>query len=143
MLIDSRSRFANAAEFFGAAATAKIGQAIDLIAAPTDLGEGNPLHWVVQLGAAVTGGTSVEFQLVTADNAALSSNPVVLVSSGAVAVADLTLNRRVLAVQLPKANYKRYLGLRVVRVGTSTTGTVTSFITDHAPSWRAYPEGMN
>lgn len=143
MLIDSRARFANATNVFGTAATAKAGLTIDLRAAPTDLGEGTPLYFVIFGTTAAVGGTSIEFQLVTADNVALDSGPVVLLSTGAIAIAGITIGARLIAVALPKATYKRYLGLRVVRVGDSTAGAVTAFITDHVPSWRAYPEGMN
>lgn len=144
MLIDSRSRFANSADITGAAGTAKIGLAMDLGIAASDMGEGNNLFFVVQTDAAVVGSTSVEFQLVTADNVALTTNPVVILSTGAVAVASLTADKRIMAAALPKADYKHYLGLRIVRVGTNVTaGSVTAFLTDHAPSWRAYPEGMN
>jgi hypothetical protein len=143
MLIDTRTTFAWEEDFFGTAATAKLGEALDLTAHPTDMGEGYPLYLVVAITAAMVGGTSVAVNLVTADNAALSSNPVVLLSSATIAQASATAGVLALVVPLPKATYKRYLGITVTRVGTSTEGALSAFLTQDPPAWRPYPEGMN
>lgn len=73
----------------------------------------------VRVGTAFATGDSVEFQLVAADNAALSSNPVVLMSTGAIARANLTANTIVWETQLPQVIPKRYLGLKAVAVAAS------------------------
>jgi hypothetical protein len=143
MLIDTRSTFAWEEDFFGAAATAKVGEAMDLTAHPTDMGEGYPLYLVIQITTAMVGGTSVAFNLVTADNAALSSGAVTLLSSAVIAQASATAGTVVLVVPLPKADYKRYLGLTATRVGTSTEGAVSAFLVQDPPNWRPYPEGNN
>lgn len=143
MLIDTRSTFAWEEDFFGAAGSAKIGEAMDLTAHPTDMGEGYPLYLVVQISTAMTGGTSVAFNLVTADNAALSSGDEVLLSSAVIAQASATAGTLALVVPLPKAEYKRYLGVTATRLGTSTAGAVSAFLVQDPPNWRPYPEGLN
>jgi len=143
MLIDTRTRFAWATAVDGGAGTVKLGQALDLTAAPTDMGEGYPLYFVVNVSTTVSGGTSIAYELVTADNAALTTNPVVLLSTSAIAVASQVAGANLLVVPLPKANYKRYLGLRGVRVGTISAGAVNAFLVQDPPAWRAYPEGNN
>lgn len=91
-----------------------------------DLGNANGVKIIgdrgylqVRVGTAFATGDSVEFQLVAADDAALSSNPVVLMSTGAIARANLTANTIVWETQLPQVIPKRYLGLKAVAVGTS------------------------
>lgn len=142
MLIDTRSTFAWEAAVDGGAATVKLGKAMDL-SVEADQGEGYPLYLVIMVPTTVTGGTSIAFELVTDDAAALDDAPVVLLSSSAQAIATLAAGRMVLAVPLPKAEYKRYLGLRITRVGTVTAGAVSAFLVQDPPNWRAYPEGNN
>lgn len=94
-----------------------------------DLGNANGVKIIgdrgylqVRVGTAFATGDSVEFQLVAADDAALSSNPVTLMSSGAIATANLTANTIVWETQLPQVIPKRYLGLKAVAVGAFTAG---------------------
>jgi len=143
MIMDKLTAFALKQNFFGTAATAKIGDALDLTAFPTDMGEGYPMYLVVLVTTAMAGGTAMTVNLVTAANAALDSGPVTLLSSAAVAQAAATAGTQVLVVALPKASYKRYLGVTVTRTGTSTAGAISAFLTQDPPSWRAYPEGLN
>lgn len=98
---------------------------------PSDPGKGNPVNVLVQITEAVVGTTStVEFQLVMADNEALSSNLVVLQSTGAIAEATLVAGYQVmLGGTLPPGISKRFLGVRyLVAVNTTTAGKVTAFI---------------
>jgi hypothetical protein len=92
-----------------------------------DIGEGNDLACArIQVVAAFTGGTSAEFQVIQADDAALTTNVTVIGSSGAIVVASLTAGAR-FAVELnPRIGSKgqRYLGGRTVNVGANTTGTI-------------------
>lgn len=143
MILDKLSQFADSEDFFGAAGTAKIGNAIPLGAAGPNLGEGHALHLVIGVTEAMAGGTSVQFNLVTADNAALDSNPVTLLSTPVLTTASVTLGLQALVVALPKATYKAFLGITATRVGTSTAGEIDAFLTMDPPTWRAYPEGLN
>lgn len=77
----------------------------------------------VRVGSAYTGGTSVEFQLVCADDAAISSNVQILASSGAIVDAALTASTIVWETAIPQNIPKRYLAVRAVGVGAHTTGT--------------------
>jgi hypothetical protein len=89
-----------------------------------DLGKGEEIDVVAQVLTAASGGTSVEIQVVSADNAALTTNLTVLGSSGAIPVASLTAGAQVM-IDLPKANprtVRRYVGIRYVTVGAVAAG---------------------
>lgn len=140
MLIDTRSTFAWEEDVDGAAGTAKVGEAMDL-EVEANQGEGYPLYLVILFTTTTAGGTSTAYNLVTADNAALSSNPVTLLSTPVYAVAAGTAGTYAIVVPIPKADYKRYLGITVTRVGTVTAGAISAFLVQDPPAWRAYPEG--
>jgi len=145
MLIDTRTTFAWATAFpgiAGLAGTAKIGDALDL-SVVSDMGEGYPMYLVIQMSTAAAGGTSAAFNLVTADNEALTTNPVTLFSTGPIVTASLILNASVIVIAIPKADYKRWLGLTITEVGNFTTGAIRAFLTQDPPAWRAYAEGLN
>ena len=142
MLIDTRSTFAWEEDVDGSAGTAKLGEAMDL-EVEANQGEGYPLYLVILFTTTTAGGTSTAYNLVTADNAALDSNPVTLLSTPVYAVASGVAGVYAIVVPLPKADYKRYLGITVTRVGTVTAGAVSAFLVQDPPAWRAYPEGMN
>jgi hypothetical protein len=112
-----------------------------------DIGAGSEhpaLHAVI--GTAVAGGTSVEIQVITADNDALTTNPTVVGSSGAVPVAQLTAGARFavsINPQLMGRTARRFLGARYVVTGTTTTGTVVShFGLDVQDGQRFYASGF-
>jgi len=93
-----------------------------------DMGEGEQLYLNVTVDDAFTGGTSAEFQIVSADDGALTTNVTVLASSGAIAVAQLTAGAKI-SVPLGKVDprtLRRYLGARVVNVGANTTGSIVA-----------------
>lgn len=140
MLIDSLNTFADPENVFGSAGTAKVGDAIDLTVAPVDQGEGYPLWFWAAVSTSGTGGTSFAIELVTADNEALTTNPEVIYTTGAVTTANFTAGRMLAVVALPKRDYRRWLGMRVTRVGTSTAGAVKAYLVQDPPNWRAYPE---
>ena len=142
MLIDTRTTFAFEEAVDGAAGTVKLGKALDMSVA-ADQGEGYPLYLVILFTTTTAGGTSTQYNLVTADNAALDSNPVVLLGTPAIPVASGVAGTYAIVVAIPKANYKRFLGINLTRVGTVTAGAVSAFLVQDPPSWRAYPEGLN
>lgn len=131
-----------------APATSKLGDAIDLVVAGLDQGEGWPFYLCASVAVAATSGgaATLALQLVTADNEALTTNPVVHAVSPTFALADLTpAGKRLLLLAIPKGiEYKRWMGLRQV-VGTAafTAGSVNAFFTLDPDNWRAYPEGNN
>lgn len=70
--------------------------------------------------------TGATFELIQADDAALTSNVESLYSSGAVANANLTAGRRAIDIPLPRVS-KAYIGFRyTTNAGDFTTGAVTA-----------------
>ena len=147
MLIDSRTTFGlPVALNTGGADTYVIGDQIDLTAFPVDQGVGIPFYWWVAVAAAATsaGSATATFQLVTAENAALTTNPVVMMTTPTFTVASMTLGKFLFAAPIPFGDYKRYMGIRQV-TGTAafTAGSINSFLTQEPDRWRPYPEGLN
>jgi hypothetical protein len=90
-----------------------------------DEGAGEPLEVSFTVMSAPTVGTSVQFQLVQADDAALSSNLQVLVQTGAFPIASLPIGTVVpLSFNRSAPNApKRYIGAQVVNVGAIATAS--------------------
>jgi len=95
-----------------------------------DIGEGGDLYMNFAMTEAFAGGTSTNFEVIIADNAALSSNVVVIGASGAIVTADLTLGKNVAVRLNPQIASlgKRYLGARYTVSGTNSAGKVTADI---------------
>jgi len=108
-----------------------------------DLGNDDTAPWlIVTVNTAYVGGTSLTATLETADDAALTTNATVLASSGAVPLANLTAGAQLLAIKLPSALYRRYIGLRYTIVGTMTAGVVDGYITLAPQQNRIYKSGF-
>lgn len=110
-----------------------------------DIGEGNDLYMNFAIGTAFAGGTSTEFQVIVADNAALSTNVTVVGSSGAIATASLGAAASTTVRINPSVGSlgRRYLGARYVVVGTNSAGTVTADITlDLQDGRKTYPTAI-
>lgn len=117
---------------------------IDLSVA-RDMGEGRELFMNFAVGTVFAGGTSTNFEVIIADNAALSSNVVVVGASGAMATADLTAGKLIPVGINPQVASlgKRYMGARYTVVGTNTTGTVTAdIVMDIQDGRKSYPSGF-
>ncbi len=88
---------------------------------PVDLGQGNPVQVAIPVLVAPADPTSIEFQLIQADDGALTSNVQVLVSSGAIPIASLPVGSIVfLDANSNVRASKRYVGVRYVVAGTNT-----------------------
>ncbi len=111
--------------------TAVSSDTIDLSVA-RDIGEGHDLYMNFAMTEAFAGGTSTNFEVIIADNAALSSNVVVVGASGAIATAGLTLGTNVAVRINPQIGSlgKRYIGARYTVSGTNTAGKVTADIVE-------------
>lgn len=99
-----------------------------------DIGAGEPLYLVVStvVAATDTGSDATLTITLESDSAAtLASSPVVHFSTGAIAFANFaTAGTRLLAIRLPNANYKRYLGIRyTVASGPLTAGQFDAYLT--------------
>jgi hypothetical protein len=95
-----------------------------------DMGEGGDLYMNFAVTEAFAGGTSTNFEVIIADNAALSSNVVVIGASGAIVTAGLPLGTNVAVRLNPQIASlgKRYLGARYTVSGTNSAGKVTADI---------------
>jgi hypothetical protein len=93
---------------------------------PGDTGAGNDLTVVFQVLTAPTAGTSVQFQLIQADDAALTTNVQVVNQTDAFPIASLPAGTLVPVGWDPVAPYapKRYFGARIVNVGAIATLSV-------------------
>lgn len=97
-----------------------------------DIGAGQELEIAVEIVTAFTGGTSLQVQLVCADDAAISVNVTPIVLSPVMLLAALIVGGQLILhvdrVALG-AVARRYLALQYVIVGTMTAGSVNAFIT--------------
>lgn len=120
-------------------------KSIDLSGAK-DIGEGENLLMRVNVKTAASGGTSVAFQFVGADDAALTSNLVVHAQSAAIAVASLTAGAE-FYVPLPPligSLGKRYVGIRYSTVGAVAAGAYVADITNEVrDSKKFYTSGFS
>jgi hypothetical protein len=97
--------------------------------APRNLGAGNEIPLLIQVTANFATLTSLTITFESADNAALSTNPVVHYSSGAIPVATLIAGYRLPIRWLPDATLKEFMGIRYTVGGSNaTTGTITAAI---------------
>ena len=119
--------------------TAVSSDTIDLSVA-RDIGEGHDLYMNFAMTEAFAGGTSTTFEVIIADNAALSSNVTVVGSSNAVATASLTLGANVAVRINPLIGSlgKRYIGARYTVFGTNTAGKVTADIVETIQDGKKY-----
>lgn len=117
---------------------------IDLLQA-RDIGEGADLYGRFEYTVAGAGGTSIEHQIIVADDAALTTNVTVIGTTGAVPVASLTLGARFACSINPRLARKgqRYMGARYVSVGTTTAGSVMGDIgLEVQDGQKFYPSGF-
>ena len=142
MILDERTEFCDATALnTGAAGNYLIGDVVDLGVA-RDLGGDMAVYLVVSVDTTATSGGSAtgQFNLVTGDNASLTS-PTTLVSSKAWTVATMTAGTVLMAIQLPLEGtlYERYIGIQQV-TGTAafTAGKVNAFLTEDVARWKAY-----
>jgi hypothetical protein len=99
---------------------------IDLSVA-RDMGEGQELFMNFAVTAALTGGTSVKFEVIQSASADLSS-PTVIGSTDAVVSASLVAGYNTAVRVNPQIGSKgqRYIGARYTISGTYSAGTVTA-----------------
>lgn len=131
-------------------ATAVSASSVDMLAA-RDIGAGKPIRAVFNCSvtAASGGTTTVQFQIIVADDAALTSNVTVIGDSGPLDKSVLVANQVQPVVTANQsmtsalALGKRYLGVRfVVNTTNLTAGTFSAkFALDSDATPKAYPSG--
>jgi len=93
-----------------------------------DLGAGEALEFSISVLTAPTAGTSVKYQVIQADDAALTSNVQVINSTDDFPIASLPAGTIVPLHVDRDAPYvpKRYMGIRVVNVGAIATHSIVA-----------------
>jgi hypothetical protein len=104
-----------------------------------DIGEGEALYMNFAVITALTGGTSVKFEVISSAAANLGS-PTVIGSSDAIVTADLVAGRNVAVRINPQiaTNGQRYLGARYTISGTYSAGTVTADVVMNIQDGRSF-----
>ncbi len=157
MIMDTYTQFADAVAVAGAAATFNVGDVVDLRAAggddvaltkDRDVGQGQPMYWVVTVDAAPTGADSVEVKLVSdaQDPFLTDGSATDHLTTGTQVIGAMTVGRTfVFALPIEGNTYERYLGTQVVGVGAVALADfqVNSFLTLDPTGWKAYREGQN
>lgn len=120
MRIDKQNSMAFDTAVAVAQATAIYGDVIDNVKAGNSKDE---LYLVGTVREAITsdGAATVAVSVIMADNSALSSNPVTIVSTGALAKATLVAGYRLFAMRLPLA-LKQYIGAKTTVATADLTG---------------------
>jgi len=94
---------------------------------PIDLGTGTAMKINIDIVEAFAGGTSMNFQVQAAEDAALAS-AITVVETGVILDALLTLGTR-LTVTIPEGvKLDRYLGVNLVDVGAHSAGAVDIYL---------------
>ena len=103
--------------------------AIDLSVANRDIGAGIPLYAVVIIDA-YTPGTNVSLTIsVITDNDAALGSPTAIISTPAIAAADISVGRMPIVIPIPpNLITERYLGLNYNCATVATALNITAFI---------------
>ena len=110
-----------------------------------EIGEGDDLFMVFTVGTAFAGGTSINFNVTVADDAALSTNATTVGMSGVIVTASLTAASQFIVRLNPQIGSlgRRYLGATYTVVGTMSAGTVTAdIVTDIQDGKKFYAGGF-
>jgi hypothetical protein len=110
-----------------------------------EIGEGDDLFMVFTVGTAFAGGTSINFNVTVADDAALSTNATTIGMSGVIVTASLTAASQFVVRLNPQIASlgRRYLGATYTVVGTMSAGTVTAdIVTDIQDGRKSYASGF-
>ena len=148
MIVDNELIVANAQSLAGASTTVVSASSYDMTNA-RELGEGEKVRAYHTIGVAVTGaGVNIRFNVIVADDAALTTGVVVQGTTRAFLATELTLNRDPIITEInPQIGSigKRYLGVSyLISGGTVGVGTVTSrFVWGIQGDKKGYPIGYS
>jgi len=128
MILDQQSLFSDAQAITASANSSNV---IDTLPGgqntKSGIGDGQDISLFAQVGTAFATLTSLNVQLVSADDSTLTTNAIVHYDSGAIPVASLVAKARVVGLDLPYGKYRRYVGLKYVVTGTNASaGTITA-----------------
>ncbi|SAL47435.1 hypothetical protein AWB74_02132 [Caballeronia arvi] len=129
MILDQQSLFSDAQAITASANSSNV---IDTLPGgqntKSGIGDGEDITLFAQVGSANFATlTSLNIQLVSADDAALTTNPITHYDSGAIPVASLTAKARLVGIDVPFGKFRRYVGLKYVVTGSNATaGSITA-----------------
>lgn len=156
MILDERTKFADAVSVAAAASTALIGDVINLEEA-RDIGNGEPVYLMIQTDTEIiTGGVAgtIEFQLVSDAQAAIAvdGSATVHYSTGTFVTDGTDANDpelkagatiAMIALPLEGKAYEQYLGILCVTATTTTTaGAINAFLTADPHKWTAQADAL-
>lgn len=142
MRFDAENQICSAQAFTGAATVSE--NAYEKQTAAQDLSIGRRMAMMVIPTVAGGAGSTHTFEVVQADNAALTSNLEVLATL-VVAAADLTVGS-VHEIPIPQGVMdKKYLGLRNTATDGTTTVTVDCYFVpqDEIPKYKSFPKAVD
>lgn len=147
MILDKNNEFADAVSCVGtAAATAVLGNVIDLGSVTRDVGRGQDVRLRIQVASAVLasgGAANVTFKLVSDSVSTLDTSPTTHWNSGAIAKGTLVAGYVIADVVLPAMTYERYLGVTFTPDTNDTTaGAIDAFLVYNTPGNTSYPAGI-
>ncbi|SEB24788.1 Bbp16 family capsid cement protein [Paraburkholderia sartisoli] len=130
MIMDQQSLFSDAQ---AVTVTANSSNVIDTLPGGQNtkagIGDGQDIRLFAQVNTTFTagGGATMVIALVSADDAALTTNVITHFATAAIAVASLTAKSRPVQLALPYGKYRRYVGLQyTVATGPMTAGAITA-----------------
>jgi len=92
-------------------------------------GSARPPWWILRVGTVFATCVSMDFKLITATAADLTTG-VKVVASGRFLLAQLTAGALLINQPLGNFDYQRYLGLEITPFTNATTGTIVSYLAD-------------
>ena len=137
MMLDAANLFSDAQTLAAVASTVLSSKSVDLGSLTnvdskgntviTDIGRSQVALFAQIIEAVTSGGAAtIDFQLIQADDEALSVNVQVLSSTGALALAAMYAGKQI-ALNLPVGITKRYIGMQfVIATATTTAGKITA-----------------
>lgn len=124
MTMDAQNRPSLAQSLIGTNVTIVSTDSIDLLTATDNPGRAGGVRFQANIVTALSGGTSVQAQIIQSANSNLSS-PDVLYSGPVVLTAAGVAGAKLLDAPLPDST-KRYLGVQYVVVGAMAAGAATA-----------------
>ena len=146
MIMDKLLEFADGQTCANAASTVLSTNVIDTQDS-RDIGQGQPIYLVIQIGTAVTsdGAALIQFRLRSDAAAAIhATTSTAHVDTGAIPKATLVAGYTQV-IPLPMGTtYERYIGVQhIVSAATTTAGTYSAFLTLDPSGWTAYADATN
>ncbi|MGL5735555.1 MAG: Bbp16 family capsid cement protein [Beijerinckiaceae bacterium] len=126
-------------------ATAVSTDAIDTQLTPVirDIGAGEDMRMIIatELAALSAGASTVTFEIIQADDVALTTNVEVLAATGAIPKATIVAGYMAMDIVLPR-NTRRYIGVRyTVGTGPLTQGRFIASLCHDSDRQKFYPSG--